>query len=76
MTPAAEAMMALTKAQKAMLVEIDRGQPREYALGKTGFALMSKGLVFVNELGARHLTDAGHAARARTIEAASGEVGE
>jgi hypothetical protein len=53
----------LTPAQRAKLLEIGNGQPREYALGGAGFALLRKNLVFVNELGARHLTDEGHAIR-------------
>lgn len=53
----------LTEAQQRMIVDIGDGQPREYALGQTGFALMRMGLVFINDLGARHLTDRGHQAR-------------
>jgi hypothetical protein len=58
----------LTKAQRAMLIDIADGKPREYSLGQTGFALDRQGLVFVNELGARHLTDEGHAVRAYLVE--------
>ena len=54
----------LSQAQRRMIVDIGDGKPREYALGQTGFALERMRLVFVNELGARHLTDSGHALRA------------
>ena len=53
----ARVIAGLTGSQKRMLMEIGQGQPREYALGRTGFALVRMGLVFVNDLGARHLTD-------------------
>jgi hypothetical protein len=51
------------EAQQRMIVDIGDGQPSEYPLGLTGFALMRRGLLFVNELGARHLTDLGLAVR-------------
>lgn len=51
----------LSPTQRAKLADIAPSQPREYPLGQTGHALIRIGLVFVNELGARHLTDAGHA---------------
>lgn len=54
----------LTKAQREKLLTIGDGQPREFSLGGSGFALVRHGLAFVNELGARHLTDDGHAVRA------------
>lgn len=63
MTDPAGVASMLTDAQKRMIIEIGDGQPCEYALGMAGFALMRRGLVFVNELGARHLTDDGHAVR-------------
>ncbi len=63
MTEAEQVAVALPLAQRRMILRIDRGQPREFGLGTAGFALMRKGLVFVNELGARHLTDEGHAVR-------------
>ena len=52
--------MILTPAQHRKLAEIQPGQPAEYPLGLTGHALIRMGLVFVNELGARCLTAAGH----------------
>ena len=52
---------ALTGAQRQMLIALKSGQPQEFVLGRTGFALIDNGLAFVNELGARHLTDWGHA---------------
>lgn len=56
----AKVIADLTAPQRRMILEIGQGQPREYSLGKTGFALVRMGLVFVNDLGARHLTDDGH----------------
>lgn len=53
----------LTAPQRHMILTIGDGQPREFTLGVVGFALLRSGLVFVNELGARHLTDDGHAVR-------------
>ena len=53
----------LSEAQKAKLLAIGDGQPREFALGVAGFVLLRRGLAFVNDLGARHLTDEGHAVR-------------
>jgi hypothetical protein len=53
----------LTAPQRRMLLDIGDGKPREFGLGVTGFALLRAKLVFVNELGARHLTDDGHAVR-------------
>ena len=64
----------LTETMRSMLVDIGDGKPREYALGRTGFALCDRGLVFVNELGARHLTDAGQAVRA-VLERGDGRGG-
>ena len=64
MTHARTIAAGLTGAQKRKIVAIGNGQPREFALGVTGFALLRFGLAFVNELGARHLTDDGHAVRA------------
>ena len=61
----------LSEAMRAKLIEIGDGQPVEYALGGVGFALKRRGLVFVNQLGARHLTDHGHAVR-RVIEGGEG----
>ncbi len=52
--------MILTEPQHRKLSEIQPGQPAEYPLGRTGHALIRMGLVFVNEFGARCLTDAGH----------------
>jgi hypothetical protein len=59
MTDPAKIAAGLTKAQKKMVLEIGTGRPREYSLGRAGFALMRAKLVYVNELGARHLTNAG-----------------
>jgi hypothetical protein len=47
-----------------MILEIGDGRPREYSLGQSGFALLRLELVFVNELGARHLSDVGQSVRA------------
>lgn len=58
----------LTPPQRAMILDIGDGKPREYALGVTGFALLRAKLVFVNKLGARHLTDEGHAVRRALLE--------
>lgn len=58
----------LSEAQRVMLIDLGRGQPREYSLGRAGFALIDKELAFVNELGARHLTDLGHAVRTHLLE--------
>jgi len=52
--------MKLTEPQRRKLTALRNGQPAEYPLGRTGHALIRMGLVFVNELGARQLTDAGH----------------
>lgn len=71
MTEAERIAAGLSEAQKAKLFDIGDGKPHEYALGTTGFALMRMGLVFVNELGARHLTDAGHAIR-KVLERSNG----
>jgi hypothetical protein len=69
---AAEIARTLTPAQCRMLVEIDRGQPRQFALGRAGFKLIDLGLAFVNELGARHLTDRGLAVRREIIKGGEG----
>lgn len=61
---------SLTEAQRRMILTIGDGQPRGFALGVTGFALLRMKLAFVNELGARHLTDEGHAVR-KLLEAKS-----
>ncbi len=53
----------LTEPQRRMILAIGAGQPREFVLGGTGFALLRAKLAFVNELGARHLTDLGNAVR-------------
>jgi len=53
----------MTPAQHAKLNAIGDGKPAEYPLGHAGHALIRMGLVYVNELGARHLTDAGHKQR-------------
>ena len=53
----------LSEAMRAKLIEIGDGQPVDYARGGVGFALKRRGLVFVNQLGARDLTDHGHAVR-------------
>lgn len=55
--------MKLTEAQKRKLLAIGDGQPVEFPLGQSGLFLIERGLAFVNELGARHLTDEGHAVR-------------
>lgn len=61
MTDIAKIAAGLTKAQREKLLAIGDGQPREFSLAGPGFALVRSGLAFVNELGARHLTDEGHA---------------
>lgn len=53
----------LSEAQRRIMADLEKGQPCEYALGRAGFALLNSGLAFVNEFGARHLTDLGHAVR-------------
>jgi hypothetical protein len=63
MTPA-EIAAKLTKAQRAKILAIGNGQPREFAWGQSGLFLIERGFAFENELGARHLTDKGHAVRA------------
>lgn len=55
---------SLSPAQRSMILEIGDGRPREYSLGQSGFALLRLELVFVNELGARHLSDVGQSVRA------------
>lgn len=50
----------LTTAQKNKLHELSNSQPIEYPMGKAGANLVKQGLAFINELGARHLTDLGH----------------
>lgn len=49
----------LTEAMRTVIYDLKDGRSREYALGATGFALIRRGLVFVNELGERHLTKEG-----------------
>lgn len=61
MTNPADIARALSEAQRRKLIELENGQPREFSLGLPGLALVDNGLAFVNELGARHLTDFGHA---------------
>jgi hypothetical protein len=63
MTDIAKIAAGLTEKQKTMLLEIGSGKPQEYALGQVGFALLRRKLVFVNELGARHITETGLAVR-------------
>ena len=50
----------MTGAQKRKLAAIGNGQPKEFPLGQSGLFLIERGFVFVNDLGARHLTDKGH----------------
>lgn len=57
----ADIARALSEAQRRMLIALENGKPREFPLGLPGMALIDNGLAFVNELGARHLTDWGHA---------------
>ena len=54
----------LSEAQRRKLLAIGNGQPVEFALHASGLFLIERGFAFVNELGARHLTDEGHAVRA------------
>lgn len=61
MTNPADIARALSEAQRRMLIALENGQPKEFSLGLPGLALIDNGLAFVNELGARHLTDWGHA---------------
>lgn len=58
----------MSASQQGKLFAIGNGRPREYALGQSGSALVRKGLAFVNELGARHLTDLGWAVRKQLEE--------
>lgn len=58
----------MSEAQKRKLFAIGDGQPVEFALGQSGLFLIERGFAFVNELGARHLTDRGCAVRARLKE--------
>ncbi len=58
----------LTQAQKNKLLAIGDGQPVEFPLHSSGLFLIERGYVFVNELGARHLTDLGHAVRAYLLQ--------
>ena len=51
----------LTVAQRRKLRAIGNGQPAEFPLHASGLFLIERGFAFVNELGARHLTDKGHA---------------
>lgn len=55
---------SLSPAQRKMILDIGDGRPREYSLGRTGFSLLRLKLVFINELGARHLSDDGQSVRA------------
>lgn len=64
MTDAHTIARSLSPAMRKMILEIGDGQPREYALGQSGFALLRLKLVFINELGARHLSDDGQSVRA------------
>lgn len=61
MTNPADIARALSEAQRRMLIALENSQPKEFSLGLPGLALIDNGLAFVNELGARHLTDRGHA---------------
>ncbi|RKF23340.1 hypothetical protein D6851_02390 [Altericroceibacterium spongiae] len=61
MTDPREIAAGLSEAQKRKLAAIGDGQPEEFALGQYGLFLIERGYAFVNELGARHLTDKGHA---------------
>ena len=54
-SPAGVISNLLTPAQRAKLNAIGDGKPAEYPLGHAGHALIRMGLVYVNELGARHL---------------------
>ncbi len=54
----------MTAAQKRKLLSIGNGQPAEYPLHASGLYLIERGMVFVNELGARRLTDFGQKVRA------------
>ena len=63
MTDVERIAAGLSLAQRRMLLDIGDGRPREYSLGRTGFSLIDSRLAYVNELGARHLTDLGHAVR-------------
>jgi hypothetical protein len=56
-----QAARRLTVAQRRKLLAIENGQPKEFPLHASGLFLIERGFVFVNELGARHLTDNGHA---------------
>lgn len=76
MTPDLENLAAgLSEAQRVKLFDLRHGQPSHYVLGLAGFALMRRGLAFVNELGTRHLTDLGHAV-CRHIESRTRGEGE
>lgn len=63
MTPE-QVAAGLSEAQKRKILAIGHGQPVEYPLHASGLWLIERGLVFVNELGARHLTDDGYSVRA------------
>lgn len=69
MAPDLTALAAgLTEAQRRKILSIGDGQPVEFALGQSGLFLIERGFAFVNELGARHLTDLGHAVRTHLMK--------
>ena len=68
MTDPAHIAASLTKAQRAKIMAIGDGQPVEFSLGQSGLFLIERGFAFENELGARHLTDLGHAVRTHLQE--------
>ncbi len=72
MQTAEQIAAGLTPAQRRKLLTIGDGQPCEFPLETSGFALMRKDLVFVNELGARQLTDVGHQVRKIITQEAGG----
>lgn len=53
----------LTEAQRRKIVAIGDGQPKEFPWHSSGLFLIERGYAFENPLGARHLTDLGHAVR-------------